>query len=302
LGNPFFLKRQTFEISLFAEETLQMNHPLSPTPARTSETSGLPLVSKSDDEFAIGSIKDLDELRRPILTLPDFATSGWFKKHLSVSRSHLRVFHSKWGRYVQPVTGFAWPSERPDVEEFYDLLPEIAKYPYALRFILGRLFEKMRRWEKRLYQAYFAARREAGLSIKLASELERRHEQVVELAQAGKYDIARAIAILNWALYQSKTPAMARLAVHDPEMSDYITTFLACDHSLMSEIWAAYAKEGDAADTDAGSRSQRIKSCIARASFMASRDDLEQRLDAFAQRSIEAPRCHHDPAGAPDSR
>jgi len=41
-----------------------MNHLLSQTPARTSETNSLPLVSKSDDEFTLGSIKDLDELRR----------------------------------------------------------------------------------------------------------------------------------------------------------------------------------------------------------------------------------------------
>ena len=229
-----------------------MNHLLSQTPAQPSETNSLPLALKSDDKFTLGSIKDLDELRQPILNLPDFATSGWFKKHLSVSRSHLRVFHSKWGRYVEPVTGFAWPLERPDVEEFYDLLPEIAKYPYALRFILGGLFEKMRRWEKRLYQAYFAARREAGLSIELASELEGRHEQVVELAAAGKYEIARAMAILNWALYQGKTPAMARLAVHDPEMSDYLRKFLACDHSLMSEMWTKYARGGNAEDPDTG--------------------------------------------------
>jgi hypothetical protein len=63
-----------------------MTHLLSQTPVQPSETNSLPLAPKSDDEFTLGSIKDLDELRQPILNLPDFATSDWFKKHLSVSR------------------------------------------------------------------------------------------------------------------------------------------------------------------------------------------------------------------------
>ncbi|MBR0965787.1 DUF3893 domain-containing protein [Bradyrhizobium diazoefficiens] len=226
-----------------ARETLPLNSLLSSATPQSSLDKG-----KSGKPIEIGQIKDHDQLRRPILALPNFATTEWFKKYIIVSRSHLRIFHSKYARNVRPVVGFPWPQEKPDVEEFYRLLPEIAKYPFGLRFVLSGLFEKMPTWQRRLHQLYIAARREAGLTTTMADDLERRHAQVVQLAEAGKHDVTRAIAILHWGLYNQKTPAMAKLATHDPEIADYIEKFLACDHSLFGELWKRYANNTDEPD------------------------------------------------------
>ena len=226
-----------------AREILPLNSLLSSATPQSSLDKG-----KSGKPIEIGQIKDHDQLRRPILALPNFATTEWFKKYIIVSRSHLRIFHSKYARNVRPVVGFPWPQEKPDVEEFYRLLPEIAKYPFGLRFVLSGLFEKMPTWQRRLHQLYIAARREAGLTTTMADDLERRHAQVVQLAEAGKHDVTRAIAILHWGLYNQKTPAMAKLATHDPEIADYIEKFLACDHSLFGELWKRYANNTDEPD------------------------------------------------------
>lgn len=223
-----------------AGETLPLNSLLSSAAPQSTLDKG-----KSGKPIDINQIKDHDQLRRPILPLPDFATTEWFKKYIIVSRSHLRIFHSKYARNVLPVVGFPWPQEKPDVEEFYRLLPDIAKYPFGLRYVLGGLYEKMPTWQRRLHQLYIAARREAGLTTTMADDLERRHAQVAQLAEAGKHDVTRAMAILHWGLYNQKTPAMAKLATHDHEIADYLEKFLACDHSLFGELWKRYANSPD---------------------------------------------------------
>src|SRR5712692_7286515 len=78
---------------------------------------------------------DLETLRVPALRLPSFVTPDFLRHVMPLTNRDLRIIHDRYGATIRDMTGFAWPNEKPSLDEFYELLPKALAYPgFALLF------------------------------------------------------------------------------------------------------------------------------------------------------------------------
>ncbi|PSH54625.1 hypothetical protein CU100_25945 [Phyllobacterium endophyticum] len=192
-------------------------------------------------EFRVDTITDHTELRSPILKLPDRIDAEWFRNWLVISNRSLRLFHEKWGPFVESATGFPWPAKKPDLDAALTFLPIAAKYPFFLMVFVRALDEiagKKHPQFKKLYTEYVLALRTAGLSIpKERSADNDARLQLAQLAAVGNSEIVTAIVILDWACKRSpdKVRSMIDVAKNVPDLFDYIETVMACSFSQFND-------------------------------------------------------------------
>ncbi|MGB8292768.1 MAG: ATP-binding protein [Rhizobium ruizarguesonis] len=181
----------------------------------------------------IDTVVDVETLRSPILSLPEDIDADWFRDWVPISNRQIRLFHSKWSETIRPVTGFAWPTERPDIDAVYDLLPEAARYPYFLRLFLQEIepgSSKKRAYFKRLSSRYVEALRANGMSTQVRRDIEETRQALVELAQRGRSDISTAVVLLEWSAQPTPDKPLSMFSVADalPGLRSYILTYMAC--------------------------------------------------------------------------
>ena len=191
------------------------------------------IISRSSASFAseVGSlVSDPRELIKPRLRVPEMATPNWFRSHMNLTRRDLRELHDTHSEMLRIVTGFPWPEERPNLEEFFEFLPEAARYPLFFRCF----FKTMRlvRDEfliKRVMQQYFAEK--ACLkSVPEVDNAESGPDALVEMVAAGaSHDLAIAVVILDWSANMAFGSSGHRLASLVPDISDYLHDLAQCD-------------------------------------------------------------------------
>ena len=191
----------------------------------------------------INSISDRETLCSPILNLPSQIDAIWFRHWMPISNRQIRLFHEKWGPRVQTITGFAWPVERPEVDEVFSFLPEAARYPYFLRLFLREIEpvnEHKRPLLKRLYQRYAEACRSIGVKPTSTNQ-EATRQKLADLAVKHRSEIATAVVILEWsALASPDTPqSMYNVAEALPDLREYILTLMSCSSSEFARLSAA---------------------------------------------------------------
>ncbi|CVI62713.1 ATP-binding protein (plasmid) [Agrobacterium leguminum] len=206
----------------------------------------------------IDSVVDREILRSPILTLPPRIDAAWFQNWIPISNRQIRLFHEKWGPRVETVTGFAWPVERPEVDEVFDLLPEATRYPYFLRLFLREIEpanERKRPLVKRLFTRYVEACRSIGVKPAASSNQEATRQQLADLAVKGRGEIATAVVILEWSALASpdKPLSMYNVAEALPDLREYILTLMSCSSSEFAHLSVSFSQESKSGD-DAFSR------------------------------------------------
>ncbi|MGY4262694.1 RNaseH domain-containing protein [Bradyrhizobium sp. USDA 4519] len=179
---------------------------------------------------AVSLVSDHRELIKPRLRVPEVASPEWFRSHMNITRRDLRELHDTHGDLLRMVTGFPWPEERPNLDQFFAFLPEAARYPLFFRCF----FKTMRLIRddyliKPVMQQYWAEKARFK-NVPEVENAESGPDALVEMVVAGaSHDLAIAVVILDWSASMMFGSSGQRLASLVPEISDYLHDLMQCD-------------------------------------------------------------------------
>lgn len=94
--------------------------------------------------------------KEPVLPVPDFVTTEWFRDKVSIPERLRREIH-QWREEIRVLSGYPWPEQRPDEEQMLDILVDGVRYPgfiRALTRVAARHIKKARREHFNIFTPY----------------------------------------------------------------------------------------------------------------------------------------------------
>ena len=169
--------------------------------------------------------------KAPVLPLPPFITKKWLADQVSAPPSVLREIHH-WRAEVKALSGFPWPSERPNFDQFIEIMVEGLRYPAFLRAITrvgARHKTQKKRWFFRLLNPLV---QNIEFHIKLAASKqgcgvpEKERQRIKILIDEGfvDYAVARIYFVTLGAGYETRT--CERMIEDYPEALKPIVPFM----------------------------------------------------------------------------
>jgi hypothetical protein len=132
IQNEDFVTTGPFEVSNEHQEPMSATEMSTRTEQQANDTKR---ANKHSD------LADLAQsLRSPSVMLPEFADEAFFADTLHIVPSDIRRMHED-RKWIQDVTGFPWPEERPSVEDMPRLYKDALRYPAFSIFVQQRYFD-----------------------------------------------------------------------------------------------------------------------------------------------------------------